>query len=76
VDCEAQARFVTIAGVLLEHAFADGVVDGGKSWAKKISRGRGVFRGDRGTQALHDGAHASGIRAVEFSAHPRLPGTF
>src|SRR5215831_17282242 len=75
INRKAESGFVTVAGVFLEDALADRAVDGGKRGAKQISSGCGVFRGNSRTQPLHDGPHARGIRAVEFSAHAGLPGS-
>src|SRR5258708_12295320 len=71
----AQSRFVPVSRVFLKHAFADRVVNRGKRWTKQCPRGRGIFRGNRSAQLLHDGSHASRVRAIDFRAHAGLLGS-
>src|SRR6266850_3026960 len=65
---EGEARFVAVAGVFVEHALGDSLVDGGHRGVVEIARGGGVAGGDGGAQTAHQGADTGAVGAVHFGA--------
>src|ERR1700686_4593840 len=53
VEGEGEARLVTVASVLVQHALGDGLIDRGHRRMEKIAGGGGVSGGDGGAQAAH-----------------------
>src|SRR6267143_5169329 len=69
---ESEARFVTVAGVFVEHALGDGLVDGGHRGMEEIARGGGVASGYGSAQTAHQRADPGAVGAVHFGALTRL----
>src|SRR6267142_1425679 len=69
---EGEARFVAVAGVFVEHALGDGLVDGGHRGVQEIARGGGVAGSNGGAQTAHQRADPGAVGAVHFGALTRL----
>src|SRR5437588_379416 len=66
---KGQARFVAVAGVFVQHALGNGLINGGHGGMEQVaSRGR-VACSDSRTQTAHHGAHAGSIT----STRPKQP---
>src|SRR5271168_1133717 len=72
VEGQREAGLVAVAGILVEDALGDGLIDGGKRGLQQIAGGGSVAGSDRGAQLLHEGADASAVGAVHTGALTRL----
>ena len=68
IERNRETRFVAVAGVFVQHAFADGAIDRRHRWLEKIPSSRGIAGGDGGAQALHQRAHTGAVGPVHFRA--------
>src|ERR1700674_877478 len=69
---QREARFVAVAGILVQHTLGDCLVDRGHRWMKKIARGGGVAGGDCRAQTPHQSADPGAVGTVHFGALTRL----
>jgi hypothetical protein len=74
VEGYREARLVAVAGVFVQHALGDGLVDRGHRGVKQIARGGSIGGGDGSAQAAHQRADAGAVRAVDVGALTRLRG--